>query len=333
MSLTIGVQMDPLETIDPLSDSTLALARAAQQRGHKLFHYLPNSLTLRMTEVLARTRAFEIHMDKDPIFRVKDETSSSLKFMDVILMRQDPPFDMAYITATHILEHLEPQTLIVNKPAAVRNSPEKLLVTHFPEVMPPTLITSDGLAAKDFRAEHKDVIVKPLFGNGGASVFHIRAGDENFNVLLETLLGSSPEPIIVQRYLPDVRSGDKRILLIDGEPVGAINRVPAEGEVRANMHVGATPQPTALTARDRDICQLIGPKLRSEGLLFVGIDVIGDYLTEINVTSPTGIQEYERFTGVDLSHQLWDVIEERLKTPSVSNHGGQEVLGLGNKPS
>ena len=314
MTLTIGVQMDPLETIAPSADSTLALARAAQQRGHKLFHYLSTSLTLHMTEVLARTRSFKIEMDKDPVFRVGDETLSSLRLMDVVLMRQDPPFDMAYITATHILEHLQPQTLIVNNPAAVRNSPEKLLVTHFPEVMPPTLITSDAVAAKDFRAEHEDVIVKPLFGNGGASVFHIRPGDENFNVLLETLLGLSHEPLIIQRYLPEVRRGDKRILLIDGAPVGAINRVPRDGEVRANIHVGATPKPTDLTSRDHDICRLIGPKLRTEGLLFVGIDVIGDYLTEINVTSPTGIQEYERFTGVDLSHQLWDVIEERLKT-------------------
>ncbi len=316
MSLTIGVQMDPLETIDPSADSTLALARAAQKRGHKLFHYLATSLTLRITEVLARTRPFEIEMDKDPIFRIGDEALSSLKSMDVILMRQDPPFDMAYITATHILEHLQPRTLIVNDPAAVRNAPEKLLVTHFPEVMPPTLITSDALAAQDFRAEHEDVIVKPLFGNGGASVFHIRPGDENFNVLLETLLGASHEPLIIQRYLPEVRNGDKRILLVDGSPVGAINRVPMEGEVRANMHVGATPKPTTLTSRDQDICELIGPKLKAEGLLFVGIDVIGDYLTEINVTSPTGIQEYERFTGVDLSHRLWDVIEERLSTKS-----------------
>lgn len=314
MTLTIGVQMDPLETIDPSADSTLALARAAQQRGHKLFHYLSTSLTLNMTEVLARTRSFKIDTNKDPFYRVGDETLSSLKMMDVILMRQDPPFDMAYITATHILEHLQPQTLIVNNPEAVRNSPEKLLVTHFPDVMPPTLITSDPAAARAFRAEHEDVIVKPLFGNGGASVFHIRRGDENFNVLLETLLGLSREPLIIQRYLPEVRRGDKRILLIDGAPVGAINRVPRDGEVRANMHVGATPKPTDLTSRDHDICQLIGPKLQREGLLFVGIDVIGNYLTEINVTSPTGIQEYERFTGVDLSHQFWDVIEKRVKT-------------------
>ncbi|MEE2694630.1 MAG: glutathione synthase [Pseudomonadota bacterium] len=318
MSLTIGVQMDPLETIDTSADSTIALARAAQKRGHKLFHYLPNSLTLSMTEVLARIRALEIRTDEEPIFRLGDETLSSLGSMDVILMRQDPPFNMAYITATHILEHLQPQTLIVNNPAAVRNAPEKLLVTHFAKLMPPTLITSDHLAAKDFRCKHKDVIVKPLFGNGGASVFHIRPGDENFNVLLETLLDSSCEPLIIQRYLPEVRNGDKRILLIDGAPVGAINRVPMAGEVRANMHVGATPKPTDLTSRDQEICDLIGPKLHEEGLLFVGIDVIGDYLTEINVTSPTGIQEYERFTGVDLSHQLWDVIEDRLARQAVS---------------
>tara|TARA_Y100000588_G_C14163020_1_gene885665 strand:- start:64 stop:1002 length:939 start_codon:yes stop_codon:yes gene_type:complete len=312
MSLIIGIQMDPLEMVDASADSTIALACAAQERGHKLFHYLANSLTLHMTEVLARTRTFEIDMAKEPFYKVGDAALSSLKCMNVILMRQDPPFDMAYITGTHILEHLQPQTLIVNNPAAVRNAPEKLLVTHFPELMPPTLITSDTEAAKDFRAEYKDVIVKPLFGNGGSSVFHIRPGDENFTVLMETLLGSLNEPLIIQRYLPEIRRGDKRILLIDGEPVGAINRVPMEGEVRANMHAGATPEPTDLSSRDQEICELIGPKLREDGLLFVGIDVIGNYLTEINVTSPTGIQEYARFTGVDLSHQLWDVIESRL---------------------
>ena len=301
MSLTIGVQMDPLENIDVSADSTIALALEAQNRGHKLFHYLATSLTLHMTEVLARTRPFRLAKTNKQLFKMGDEEFSSLDSMDVILMRQDPPFDMAYITATHILEHLPPRTLVVNNPVAVRNSPEKLLVTHFPDLMPPTLVTSDPIAAKEFRLEHQDVIIKPLFGNGGAGVFHVGPKDENFNVILETLHSSLHEPLVIQRYLPEIRNGDKRIILIDGIPAGAINRVPMDGEVRAN-----------LTARDHEICGVIGPKLKEEGLVFVGIDVIGNYLTEINVTSPTGIQEYLGFTGVNLASQIWDVVEERI---------------------
>ena len=312
MSLTIGVQMDPLENIDVSADSTIALALEAQNRGHKLFHYLATSLTLHMTEVLARTRPFRLAKTNKQLFKMGDEEFSSLDSMDVILMRQDPPFDMAYITATHILEHLPPRTLVVNNPAAVRNSPEKLLVTHFPDLMPPTLVTSDPMAAKEFRLEHQDVIIKPLFGNGGAGVFHVGPKDENFNVILETLHSSLHEPLVIQRYLPEIRNGDKRIILIDGIPAGAINRVPMDGEVRANMHVGAKAEPADLTARDHEICEVIGPKLKEEGLVFVGIDVIGNYLTEINVTSPTGIQEYLGFTGVNLASQIWDVVEERV---------------------
>lgn len=312
MSLTIGVQMDPLENIDVSADSTIALALEAQNRGHKLFHYLATSLTLHMTEVLARTRPFRLAKTNKQLFKMGDEEFSSLDSMDVILMRQDPPFDMAYITATHILEHLPPRTLVVNNPAAVRNSPEKLLVTHFPDLMPPTLVTSDPIAAKEFRLEHQDVIIKPLFGNGGAGVFHVGPKDENFNVILETLHSSLHEPLVIQRYLPEIRNGDKRIILIDGIPAGAINRVPMDGEVRANMHVGAKAEPADLTARDHEICGVIGPKLKEEGLVFVGIDVIGNYLTEINVTSPTGIQEYLGFTGVNLASQIWDVVEERV---------------------
>ena len=312
MSLTIGVQMDPLENIDVSADSTIALALEAQNRGHKLFHYLATSLTLHVTEVLARTRPFRLAQTNKQPFKMGDEEFSSLDSMDVILMRQDPPFDMAYITATHILEHLPPRTLVVNNPAAVRNSPEKLLVTHFPDLMPPTLVTSDPIAAKEFRLEHQDVIIKPLFGNGGAGVFHVGPKDENFNVILETLHSSLHEPLVIQRYLPEIRNGDKRIILIDGIPAGAINRVPMDGEVRANMHVGAKAEPADLTARDHEICGVIGPKLKEEGLVFVGIDVIGNYLTEINVTSPTGIQEYLGFTGVNLASQIWDVVEERV---------------------
>jgi len=304
--------MDPLENIDVSADSTVAIALEAQNRGHKLFHYLATSLTLHVTEVLARIRPFQLDNNNKKISKIGEEKFSSLDFMDVILMRQDPPFDMAYIAATHILEHLPPQTLIVNNPVAVRNSPEKLLVTHFPDLMPPTLITSDPIAAREFRAEHQDLIVKPLFGNGGAGVFHVDPKDQNFSVILETLQATLNEPLVIQRYLPEICNGDKRIILIDGIAVGAINRVPMEGEVRANMHVGARAEPANLTARDHEICEVIGPKLKEEGLVFVGIDVIGNYLTEINVTSPTGIQEYLRFTGIDLASQIWDVIEERM---------------------
>jgi glutathione synthase len=230
----------------------------------------------------------------------------------VVLMRQDPPFDMAYISATHILEHLQPDVLVVNDPAAVRNAPEKLLVTHFPDLMPPTLVTWDAQAIRDFRAQYHDIIVKPLFGNGGAGVFRIRPDDENLGALLEMHFARSREPLMIQRYEAAVRQGDKRIILIDGVPAGAINRVPAQGEARSNMHVGGRAERVALSRRDQEICDRIGPMLRAQGLLFVGIDVIGDFLTEINVTSPTGLQEIARFDGVNLAGQIWDRIENRL---------------------
>ncbi|HQT78318.1 MAG TPA: glutathione synthase, partial [Rhodopila sp.] len=232
--------------------------------------------------------------------------------MDVVLMRQDPPFDMAYITATHMLEHIHPKTLVVNDPAAVRNAPEKLLVTHFPDLMPPTLISWDVEAIRAFRREYRDIIVKPLFGNGGAGVFRIKPDDENLSSLLEMHFARSREPLMFQRYEPAVRVGDKRIILVDGEPMGAINRVPAQGEARSNMHVGGRPEKTLLTAREREICAAIGPTLRDQGLIFVGIDVIGDYLTEINVTSPTGLQEIARMDGVYIEKAIWDRIEEKV---------------------
>jgi glutathione synthase len=219
---------------------------------------------------------------------------------------------MSYITATHLLEHVHPETLVVNDPREVRNAPEKLYVTHFAEFMPPTLIASDPVQIKAFRDEHKDIIVKPLFGNGGAGVFHIKPGDENLNSLLEMFTQMFREPIIVQAYLKDVRAGDKRIILIDGEVAGAINRVPAEGESRSNMHVGGRPEKSQLTDREREICAVLGPELKKRGLIFVGIDVIGGYMTEINVTSPTGLQEVNRFDGVCLEAQIWDAIEARL---------------------
>jgi len=228
------------------------------------------------------------------------------------LMRQDPPFDMAYITATHILEHIHPQTLVVNDPIHVRNAPEKLFVTHFSDLMPETLISSDREQILKFREAYEDIIVKPLYGNGGAGVFHIKPGDENLNALLEMFTELYREPIVIQRYMPEVRDGDKRIILVDGIPAGAVNRVPAAGEARANLHVGGRAEKSPLTARDKEICAAIGPSLYEMGFVFVGIDVIGDTLTEINVTSPTGIQEINRFDGVQIESQIWDAIEARI---------------------
>jgi glutathione synthase len=236
-----------------------------------------------------------------------------LSTVDVVLMRQDPPFDMSYITATHLLERIHPGTLVVNDPAHVRNAPEKLFVTEFKGLMPPTLITSDRAEINAFRAEHKDIIVKPLYGNGGAGVFRVKPDDENLGSMLEMFTAFYREPVIVQRYVPEVRKGDKRIILVDGEYAGAINRVPAQGEARSNMHVGGRAEATTLTAREKDICAAIGPELKRRGLIFTGIDVIGDYLTEINVTSPTGIWEVKRFGGADIAALLWDAIEKRRK--------------------
>jgi glutathione synthase len=255
-------------------------------------------------------RTVRVQRMKGDHFRFGGEERLDLGSMDVVLMRQDPPFDMAYITATHMLEHIQPKTLVVNDPASVRNAPEKLLVTHFPELMPPTLVTWDIEAIRAFRAEHGDIVVKPLFGNGGAGVFRIKPDDENLAALLEMHFARSREPLMIQRYEPAVRL-DKRIILVDGEPMGVINRVPAEGEARSNMHVGGRAEASRLTVRDREICARIGPTLRAQGLIFVGIDVIGDWLTEINVTSPTGLQEVARFDGTNLAGAIWDRIEAK----------------------
>lgn len=312
MSLSVAIQMDPIEGIDINADSTFALALEAQRRGHHLLHYLVSDLSLRDGHVTAHARTLEVRRDAANPATLGRAERRNLAETDVLLMRQDPPFDMAYITATHILEHIHPKTLVVNDPVAVRNAPEKLFVTHFPDLMPPTLITRDMREITDFRAEYKDIIVKPLFGNGGAGVFHLIPGDENLNSLVEIFAEMSREPVIVQQYLPAVRGGDKRIILVDGEPAGAVNRVPAAGEARSNLHVGGRAEAARLTSRDRDICATIGPTLRKQGLIFVGIDVIGDFLTEINVTSPTGIQEIDRFDDTNLSRLIWDAIENRL---------------------
>ncbi len=326
MALKVAVQMDPIESINIDGDSTFALMLAAQARGHRLWHYEVRHLALsegvsapgarRTDRLRATARPVTVQRVPGAHYSFGPAETLDLGTMDAILMRQDPPFDMAYITATHMLEHVHREDgsgpLVVNNPAAVRNAPEKLLVTHFPDLMPPTLVTWDVAAIRDFRAQHKDIVVKPLFGNGGAGVFLIAEGDPNLNALLEMHFARSREPLMIQRYEPAVRLGDKRIILIDGEAAGAINRVPATGEARSNMHVGGRAEASTLTARDREICAAIGPTLRDQGLIFVGIDVIGDWLTEINVTSPTGLQEVARFDGTDLAALIWDAIERKI---------------------
>ena len=312
MGLVVAIQMDPIESINIDADSTFVLALEAQRRGHTLYHYLPRRLTLRDGRLTARARPLEVRRERGRHFALGEEETLDLAAMDVILMRQDPPFDMAYITATHLLEHVRDRVLIVNDPVSVRNAPEKLFATHFPALMPPTLITGDRDEIIRFRREHGEIILKPLFGNGGAGVFRLGPEDENLNALLEVFTQLYREPIMVQRYLPEIRQGDKRVILVEGEPVGAVLRVPAKGEARANLHVGGTAVKSELTAREREICAAIGPTLRQQGLLFVGIDVIGDYLTEINVTSPTGIQEINRLDGTRLETLVWDAIEARF---------------------
>ncbi|MQX36259.1 glutathione synthase [Roseospira navarrensis] len=312
MSLSVAIQMDPITHIDITADSTFVLALEAQARGHTLWHYGPRDLSFRDGKVLARARPMEVRRLAGDHFTLGDSAVLDLATVDVVLMRQDPPFDMAYITATHILDHIHPRTLVVNNPTEVRNAPEKLFVCRWPDLMPPTLVSGGLAEIKAFREVHKDIIVKPLFGNGGAGVFHLKPGDENLGALVEMFGSISREPLMVQRYLPEIRQGDKRIILVDGEPMGAINRIPADGEARSNMHVGGRPVATDLTARDREICAAIGPDLRDRGLIFVGIDVIGDHLTEINVTSPTGLQEVARLGGPRLEVALWDAIERRV---------------------
>jgi glutathione synthase len=312
MPLTVAIQMDPIERIDIAADSTFMLALEAQARGHRLLYYGPRELTLARGMVRARVRPLRVKNARGDHYRLGEPTVYDLSRADVVLMRQDPPFDMAYITATHILERIHPKTLVVNDPFHVRNAPEKLFVTAFEDLMPETLITSDRDEIRAFRARHADIILKPLYGNGGAGVFRVRPMDENLNALLEMFTQFYREPVVVQRYVPEVRKGDKRIILVDGEAIGGINRVPTEGEARSNMHVGGRAEAAELGARDRVICEAIGPELKARGLIFVGIDVIGDYLTEINVTSPTGIQELKRFGGPDGAALIWDAIERRV---------------------
>ncbi|ESY21126.1 glutathione synthase [Mesorhizobium sp. LNJC394B00] len=313
MPLKIAVQMDHVSTVSIAGDTSFALSLEAQRRGHQLFHYTPDRLSMLGGKVFARIEEMKLRDEKGNHYTLGDKVRTDLSEMDVILLRQDPPFDMNYITTTHILERIHPKTLVVNDPAWVRNSPEKIFVTEFPDLMPETLITKDPQEVAAFRKEFGDIIVKPLYGNGGAGIFHLKEGDRNLASLLEMFAQLSREPYIVQRYLKDVRKGDKRIILIDGEAVGAINRVPADHDSRSNMHVGGRAEKTELTTREREICARIGPSLKARGFILVGIDVIGDYMTEINVTSPTGVREVQRFGGADIANLFWDAVEAKRR--------------------
>jgi glutathione synthase len=311
MSLNVAVQMDPIDRINIAADSTFRIMEEAQARGHRLFYYTPDRLALDDGRVIARGWPVEVRRVPGDHFSLGEEQTIDLDGWDVVWLRQDPPFDMGYITTTHILDRIHPKTLVVNDPFWVRNFPEKLLVTSFTELTPPTTIARDLATLKAFKARHGDIILKPLYGNGGAGVFRLDPNDRNFNALYELFTGMNREPLIAQKFLPDVSKGDKRVILVDGEAVGAINRVPSEGETRSNMHVGGRAEKVALTDRDHEICAAIGPLLREKGQIFVGIDVIGGWLTEINVTSPTGLQELERFDGTNVTALIWEAIERR----------------------
>ena len=311
MGLKVAVQMDPIESVNIDGDSTFRIMEEAQARGHALFYYTPDRLSFDEGRVKARGWPVEVRREKGNHFTKGAETEIDLADQDVVWLRQDPPFDMGYITTTHILEMIHPKTLVVNDPFWVRNYPEKLLVLDFADLTPPTTVARDPEVLRAFKHRHGDIILKPLYGNGGAGVFRLDGNDRNFNSLYEMFAGINREPLIAQKFLPDVSAGDKRVILVDGVAVGAINRVPAEGETRSNMHAGGRPEKVALTDRDREICDRIGPLLREKGQIFVGIDVIGGWLTEINVTSPTGLRELERFDGVNVTAKIWEAIETR----------------------
>ena len=311
--MKIAFQMDPIESVDISADSTFRLAEEAQKRGHDLYVYTPNDLTFNRSKITAKVRSISLkRIIGDHVSFGAIEIVDLTEF-DVIWLRQDPPFDMGYITNTHLLDLIARETLIINNPFWVRNLPEKLLVLEFPDLIPDTVISRDLEEIKEFKREFKDIIIKPLYGNGGAGIFRLKEDDKNLTSLHELFSKLSSEPLIAQAFLPDVKNGDKRIILVDGSPVGAINRVPKAGEIRSNMHVGGKAEPAKLSQRDREICSAIGPTLKSKGQVFVGIDVIGEYLTEINVTSPTGIQELERFDNVNIAEMIWHAVEEKLK--------------------
>ena len=310
--LRVAIQMDPIEAVNIESDTTFLQAMEAQNRGYPVWVYDFRTLALEDGRLFCRARPVTLRATVGDHVSFGDEVRLDLADdVDVVLMRQDPPFDMAYVTATYLLETVHPKTLVVNDPAEVRSAPEKLLVTRFPGLTPPTLISSDPVALADFHRRHGEVVLKPLHGAAGSGVVRLKADDPNLEALIEIHAVGSRDPLVIQKFIPAVSKGDKRILLVDGEPVGAINRIPAEGAVRSNLHMGGTAAAVELTARDHEICAAIGPTLRERGLIFVGIDVIGDYLTEINVTSPTGAQQLKRFTGVDAAALMWDVIERK----------------------
>ena len=311
MSLKVAIQMDPIELVDIDADSTFRIAEEAQTRGHDLFYYNPSKLILDNGVVNAKGCKLKVMREQGNHFELGRERLVNLNDFDVVWLRQDPPFDMGYITYTHILDRLGPDTLVVNDPFWVRNYPEKLLVLDFPDLTPPTVIARDINVLKEFKNKHQDIIIKPLYGNGGAGVFRLGPDDKNISSLHELFSGINNEPLIAQKFLPDVSKGDKRVILVDGTPVGAINRVPAQGETRSNMHVGGRPEKIELSERDLEICAKIGPLLKEKGQIFVGIDVIGHWLTEINVTSPTGIQELERFNNENIAGLIWDSIETK----------------------
>lgn len=314
MPMRIAIQMDPIEDVDVNADTTFDMALEAFSRGAQVWVYDPRALQLSSGIVYATAQLVkDLKREQGKHVVLSDAERINLKDVDVVLIRQDPPFDMAYITAAQILERIQPDTLVLNDPRAIRDAPEKLFVTEFEDLTPPTLITSDMHAVREFREDHKDVIIKPLYGNGGAGVFRMKPDDSNFNSLLELFEQTFREPIIAQKFLPSVSKGDKRIILLDGEAIGAINRVPAKGETRSNMHVGGRAEAVEMSERDQEICDRIGPALSQRGLIFAGIDVIGEYLTEINVTSPTGVQEVRQFGGADISALLWDWVEGRLE--------------------
>ena len=313
MSLKVAVQMDPIERINIRGDSTFALLLEAQRRGHAICYYTPDRLAMRTARVFATVQDLEVRDQVGDHFTLGEPRRIDLSELDVILLRQDPPFDLAYITTTHLLERIHPATLVVNDPREVRNAPEKLFVMQFPELMPPTLITRDLAEIKAFRAEHGDIVMKPLYGKGGEAVFRLAQEDLNFGSLYDLFSVTFREQWVVQQFLPAVKHGDKRIILVDGEFAGAVNRVPAPDDLRSNMVRGGTPRETDLTPREREICRTLGPQLRERGLIFVGIDVIDGFLTEINVTSPTGIRAIRNLGGPDVAAMVWDRIEAKRR--------------------
>ncbi|WP_131195860.1 glutathione synthase [Lichenihabitans psoromatis] len=311
MALTVAVQMDPIDRINIAGDSTFALLLEAQQRGHTLRYYTPDALSQRGSDVVAVMHPLSVRDQKGDHFTLGDGVVTPLDAVDVVLLRQDPPFDLAYITSTHLLERVHPKTLVVNDPAGVRNAPEKLFVLDYPALMPPTLITRNRDAIEAFRAEHGDVVMKPLYGNGGAAVFKVSRRDPNFGSLFDLFSVTFREPWVVQRFLPEIVHGDKRIILVDGVAAGAVNRVPAQDDIRSNMVRGGAATATDLSPREQEICATIGPELKRRGLLFTGIDVIDGHLTEINVTSPTGLRAIKRLGGPDIAAMIWDAIEQK----------------------